>query len=611
MINVENLKPFPKFCYTIGMIPSSYKESLTYEEQLWWFCDFLQNTVIPTVNNNGMAVQELQNLYVQLKNYVDNYFENLDVQTEINNKLDQMVENGTLQKIITDYLQINGVLAFNTVNDMQNATNLINGSFTQTFGFYTLNDGGGAKYKIRTITNDDIVDNKFIISLNDKTLIAELIYNNEINTLQIGLKNDNSEDISQTINNIISNNTKIQKINFNKGNYKVSNTININRKITLNLNNSILNFDGTNYLFNITTHYNNKPTIINGTIKGTNENNFINATEGQNNWGVSFDLINCRIEYFNIIYNCENIFNSITNNVDFISDGKFIYDAYDMSNANAFVNCYFHSPTVNSENYPQYKFIMDKTKNMLFQNCSFEQYITLFNNTNCHDIVLSNCEIEQSSYIGKNSNGLILTETNAFFDFTKLFENDDYKSINSKPLKSFYYWTDDDSTGNLRSKIRNSNNKNDFITTVANASGNSSVRLIDFSNNNWKLHIPFNIVRNSGTGNITELSTDVATPIFNFQQNESHILTIYNILIGSDTDTQCWKSERIQYNYNTFAMLSEPELTREVVWTNSSLKDNVITENLDINNYVVTTTKPCAEIHTIIKFEPLGDKIRN
>ena len=86
MINVENLKPFPKFCYTIGMIPTSYKESLTYEEQLWWFCDFLQNTVIPTVNNNGQAVQELQNLFIQLQNYVDNYFTNLDIQQEINQK---------------------------------------------------------------------------------------------------------------------------------------------------------------------------------------------------------------------------------------------------------------------------------------------------------------------------------------------------------------------------------------------------------------------------------------------------------------------------------------------------------------------------------------------
>ena len=64
--NVNNLtNPFSKFCMTIGMIPTSYKQSLSYEEQLLWFCNFLENTVIPTVNNNAETLKELQNLYVE------------------------------------------------------------------------------------------------------------------------------------------------------------------------------------------------------------------------------------------------------------------------------------------------------------------------------------------------------------------------------------------------------------------------------------------------------------------------------------------------------------------------------------------------------------------
>lgn len=99
-IDINSLKPFTRFCCSIGAIPSSYLVSMSYEEQLLWLCDYLQNTVIPTVNNNGQAVAELQGLYVQLKNYVDNYFTNLDVQEEINNKLDEMAENGELQAIL-------------------------------------------------------------------------------------------------------------------------------------------------------------------------------------------------------------------------------------------------------------------------------------------------------------------------------------------------------------------------------------------------------------------------------------------------------------------------------------------------------------------------------
>lgn len=91
--NVQNLKPFTKFCCTIGNLPSSYLISMTYEEQLLWLCDYLKNTVIPTVNNNADCVTELQNLFLQLKDYVNNYFNNLDVQNEINNKLDEMAES--------------------------------------------------------------------------------------------------------------------------------------------------------------------------------------------------------------------------------------------------------------------------------------------------------------------------------------------------------------------------------------------------------------------------------------------------------------------------------------------------------------------------------------
>ena len=80
MKSIETLRPFTRFCCTIGNLPTGYMESLTYEEQLIWLCNYLENVVIPAVNNNAEAVKELQDLYVVLKDYVDNYFNNLDVQ---------------------------------------------------------------------------------------------------------------------------------------------------------------------------------------------------------------------------------------------------------------------------------------------------------------------------------------------------------------------------------------------------------------------------------------------------------------------------------------------------------------------------------------------------
>ena len=97
---VGKLSPFAHFCCTIGNLPTSYMISLTYEEQLLWLCNYLEKTVIPAVNTNAEAVAELQSLYNQLKEYVDNYFDNLDVQKEINNKLNKMVETGAFEPLL-------------------------------------------------------------------------------------------------------------------------------------------------------------------------------------------------------------------------------------------------------------------------------------------------------------------------------------------------------------------------------------------------------------------------------------------------------------------------------------------------------------------------------
>ena len=98
------VSPFKNFCMSIGSIPTSYQDSLDYYETLLWLIKFLDETVIPAVATNGNAVAELQNFYLQLQTYVNDYFENLDVQEEINNKLDNMALDGSLTALIKDYV---------------------------------------------------------------------------------------------------------------------------------------------------------------------------------------------------------------------------------------------------------------------------------------------------------------------------------------------------------------------------------------------------------------------------------------------------------------------------------------------------------------------------
>lgn len=106
---VYKVYPLKKICMTIGELPTSYLETMSYYEMLIWFINYLRDNIIPTVNNNAEAVQELQNLYEELRTYVNNYFDNKDWQEMVNNKLNKMVEDGTLESIIGNYISIIGI----------------------------------------------------------------------------------------------------------------------------------------------------------------------------------------------------------------------------------------------------------------------------------------------------------------------------------------------------------------------------------------------------------------------------------------------------------------------------------------------------------------------
>lgn len=134
MENLTLIKPkkvqniINKFCYTIGMIPTSYKVSLTYEEQIIAIGKYLEETVIPALNNNAEAVAELQSLFIQLKDYVENYFDDLNVQNEIDNKLNKMVEDGTLSSVINEQIfnELNNKININTNNISKNSNSINN-----------------------------------------------------------------------------------------------------------------------------------------------------------------------------------------------------------------------------------------------------------------------------------------------------------------------------------------------------------------------------------------------------------------------------------------------------------------------------------------------------
>lgn len=157
----------------------------------------LMKALKDVISNQNEVEQDMTNLFnafTELQTYVNDYFDNLDVQDEINNKLDDMVESGELQEIIATYLNSKAIFGFDNVESMKSAENLIDGSYARTLGFYAMNDGGSATYKIREIRNDDVVDGMTIIAMSNNNLIAEYIKTPKINPKSLGAYGDGTHD---------------------------------------------------------------------------------------------------------------------------------------------------------------------------------------------------------------------------------------------------------------------------------------------------------------------------------------------------------------------------------------------------------------------------------
>ena len=269
--NIKPISPFILFCQKV--IPLAFDESMSYYECLCALVNYLYKEVVPAVNNNADAVTELQN-------YVKNYFDNLDVQEEINNKLDEMAESGQLTDIIAQYLQLAGVLAYDTKNDMKNASNLTNGSICKTLGDDSYNDGKGNFYKIRTITSDDTVDDDNIVALNiSNTLIAEKIPNYYINK--------NTTDINNINDNINNKEKGLIAISRNTTNndhyvYYSEDGINFNRvgnKLTLTEDASALILIGNTYYY-----FGNNSYYYSDDLVTWSNGIMINDNAGRQNW---------------------------------------------------------------------------------------------------------------------------------------------------------------------------------------------------------------------------------------------------------------------------------------------------------------------------------------
>ena len=213
----KELTPFKWFVLQNFPFIEADFDSLTNYELFSKVVEYLNKT-INNMNITGEKMEEVTNNFIELKNYVDNYFNNLDVQEEINNKLDEMTDQGTLQEIITNYLNTKAIFCYDTVNDMKQATNLINGSYAKTLGYYEINDGGNGLYKI-VDDNTLTIDNGLVHELNNGLKAKLIIKNNIVNVKQFGAKGDGVTDDGLSVKNAFATEYNVQ---INKGTYIIN-----------------------------------------------------------------------------------------------------------------------------------------------------------------------------------------------------------------------------------------------------------------------------------------------------------------------------------------------------------------------------------------------------
>jgi hypothetical protein len=121
MGNYKTLQPFRYWCQKV--LPLVYDDSLSYYELLCKVVDYLNKTMEDVETLHG-DVTNLHKAYEELQNYVNTYFSSLDVQEEIDNKLNDMANSGELSNLIKPLIDVNQPKIVKNENEMTNKSTI-------------------------------------------------------------------------------------------------------------------------------------------------------------------------------------------------------------------------------------------------------------------------------------------------------------------------------------------------------------------------------------------------------------------------------------------------------------------------------------------------------
>lgn len=241
--DMKNLTPF-KLCVlqNFPFIEADF-DAVTNYQLLCKVVEYL-NKVIDNNNKQNNNISQLEQNFITLYNYVKDYFDNLDVQDEINTKIDELITSGEFNSFLSgiytpemfgakgdgvtdDTEAIQKALAFNNVNISKNyliTENLVLHSNLKVFGGGTITkksefNDSYLNHSIFSCTNSNNIDiNNIILISNSLAISVHGCSNVNITNLII-----NSEKYSI----LISDSEKNESDSISISNIKLENDVNI------------------------------------------------------------------------------------------------------------------------------------------------------------------------------------------------------------------------------------------------------------------------------------------------------------------------------------------------------------------------------------------------
>ena len=214
---MEKLKDIDTF-YSQKVIPLAFNESLSYMEQICNLISYIENTLVPAINNNANAIKELQEYVQELKRLLDKLEQKVDENfITLNTKIDTTKEELNT-KIDTTKEELTTLI--NNVNDtLTNAINELDSKVVEHI------NASNEKFNALDTSIESINTNIDTINTNIETINTNIgtintnigAINTEVGTIntEVGTMKEQIETINTNVTQNTNDITNLKSLSFN------------------------------------------------------------------------------------------------------------------------------------------------------------------------------------------------------------------------------------------------------------------------------------------------------------------------------------------------------------------------------------------------------------